>query len=83
MQISDARDLDPPERRPITCDLTGKQVDAGIFHRAALQPGDRISGPALVIEPQTTTLVSSDFAAQVDGVGNLVLTHTSQVEIAP
>jgi N-methylhydantoinase A len=48
-------------------------VDAAVFDRAALEPGDYLCGPALIVEPQTTTLVSADFTARVDGDGNLLL----------
>ena len=46
------------------------------YDRAALIPGNTLSGPALVVEPQTTTYVSADFTAQVDGDGNLILTRS-------
>lgn len=55
------------------CDLTGRQVTGRRLERASLRAGDRIPGPALITEPQTTTLVSADFVAAVDGAGNLVL----------
>ncbi len=61
------------ETRPITCDLDGTIKQAAFVARDSLQPGDRVTGPALITEPQTTTLVSADFSAHVDGVGNLVL----------
>jgi N-methylhydantoinase A len=59
--------------REISCDLTGNQVNAAVFDRKDLRPGDSFVGPALVVEPQTTTLVSADFSAKVDGSGNLFL----------
>ncbi|MDX2157679.1 MAG: hydantoinase/oxoprolinase family protein [Hyphomicrobiaceae bacterium] len=52
----------------------GKPVEAAIYERAQLVPGDRITGPAIVVEDGTSTLVSSSFDAQVDGGGALVLT---------
>ncbi len=66
--------------RPIRCDVTGKAVEARVHDRAALRPGDRIAGPALIVEPQTTTLVSADFAAHADHDGNLVLTRQVALE---
>ncbi len=63
----------PAETRPIQCDLTGDTVTAAFVSRAEMGPGDHLPGPALIVEPQTTTLVSADFSAHVDGVGNLVL----------
>ncbi len=61
------------ETRPITCDVDGSKRDAAFVARADLKPGDHIFGPALIHEPQTTTLVSADFSAHVDAIGNLVL----------
>ena len=67
------RSIEPNQTREIQCDVTGNQVDATIVLRADLQPGDHLKGPALIVEPQTTTLVSADFEASVDGFLNLVL----------
>ena len=59
--------------REIICDIDGTKKSAAFIHRDSLSPGDQFSGPALVAEAQTTTLVSEDFSAHVDAVGNLVL----------
>lgn len=61
--------------RAITCDLDGTRKNAAFVARADLKPGDYVHGPALIHEPQTTTLVSADFSAQLDALGNLVLTQ--------
>lgn len=61
------------ETRPITCDVDGERKDAAFVARADLSPGDQVAGPALIHEPQTTTLVSADFSAHLDAIGNLVL----------
>jgi N-methylhydantoinase A len=74
------RDVFPVSRRPIICDLTGETTQAGIFERDALRPGDRIAGSALIVEPQTTTLVSRDFTAIIDGALNILLTSNSRPE---
>ncbi len=65
--------MTPSETRPIVCDVDGQRKQAGFVARAHLKPGDHICGPALIHEPQTTTLVSADFSAHVDAIGNLVL----------
>ncbi|WP_170335939.1 hydantoinase/oxoprolinase family protein [Ruegeria arenilitoris] len=69
----DLTTITPSETRPITCDVDGQKKQAGFVPRDSLKPGDRIHGPALITEPQTTTLVSADFSAHVDAIGNLVL----------
>ncbi|MGD1925791.1 MAG: hydantoinase/oxoprolinase family protein [Paracoccaceae bacterium] len=73
----------PSPRRPLTtrqilCDVTESWRDAGVFDRSDLSPGDQIAGPALIIEPQTTTLVSADFDATIDASGNIWLTRTEE-----
>ena len=55
------------------CDVTGQWVDAAKVDCSTLAPGDRLRGPALIAEPQTTTLVSADFVCAVDALHNLVL----------
>ncbi|MEM7237829.1 MAG: hydantoinase/oxoprolinase family protein, partial [Pseudomonadota bacterium] len=78
---SEASRFPPPRQyRAIRCDVTDTWVDAGLFWRPDLTPGDRVSGPALIVEPQTTTFVSGDFDALVDGAGNL---HLSKRETPP
>ena len=61
--------------RDIQCDLTETKVLAGVFQRQDLQAGDQIIGPALIQEAQTTTLVSSDFNAHIDAMGNIFMQH--------
>ncbi|MBO9434970.1 hydantoinase/oxoprolinase family protein [Ruegeria sp. R13_0] len=70
--------MTPLEARPIICDVDGQMKQACFVARANLKPGDRICGPALIHEPQTTTLVSADFSAHVDAIGNLVLTRNQK-----
>ena len=73
----------PEETRPIRCETSGRVLQAGLFRRADLVPGDRIASPALIVEPQTTTLVSSGFFAEIDGAGNLLLESDHAEEIRP
>ena len=63
--------------RNITCDLTGETITAKVYQRTILQPSQIIIGPALIIEPQTTTLVSVDFHAQVDAQKNILMIRQS------
>ena len=50
---------------------TGQQ--ALLVERASLRPGDRLDGPALVSQLDSTTVIAPGWAATVDGHGNLVL----------
>ena len=65
----------PQRQQQILCEVTGTRRVADVYDRAMLVPGDTLPGPALIVEPQTTTYVSADFAARVDGDGNLILTR--------
>lgn len=69
------RQIHPTEHRDILCDVTGNPAKAGLFQRHGLKPGDAIPGPALIVEPQTTTFVSLDFALRVLADGALLLTR--------
>jgi N-methylhydantoinase A len=51
-------------------------VEADVFDRADLAPGSTLNGPSLIREPQTTTFVSTDFSARIDGFGNIWLDAT-------
>ncbi|MEM7733721.1 MAG: hydantoinase/oxoprolinase family protein [Pseudomonadota bacterium] len=64
----------PARHTTILCEVTNTQSSAAIHERDTLQPGAQIPGPALIIEPQTTTYVSADFTAQVAPNGTLILT---------
>jgi len=54
-----------------------KLLDVPCYLRESLESGDFITGPALIIEKQTTTLVSPAFDAVLDRVGNIILTSKS------
>jgi N-methylhydantoinase A len=51
-------------------------VDTPIYDRAELVPDQKISGPAIVEQPDTTTLIYPHQLAVVDRWGNLVLTKS-------
>ena len=70
---------EPLGQRAIRCDVTGAWRDAEVHDRGKLMPGDTLAGPALIFEPQTTTFVSADFSARIDGGGNIWLERTGEV----
>ena len=45
-----------------------------LYHRADLRAGHQISGPAVIGQEDTTTVLPPGFVARVDAFGNLVLT---------
>jgi N-methylhydantoinase A len=47
-----------------------------VYHREDFRPGDRIDGPAIVTQLDTTTLIEPGWRATADGQGNLLLERT-------
>ena len=54
--------------------VSGAHVDAGVYDRAKLRAGDVVTGPAIVTEMDSTTLVLPDHAATVHASGSLLIT---------
>jgi 5-oxoprolinase (ATP-hydrolysing) len=48
-----------------------------LYDRASLSPGDTVPGPSLIIDPSATTVVEPGWQAQVDPLGNLILTRAT------
>lgn len=55
----------------VFCD--GEDRKAVIYDREKLRTGDRIAGPAIVTEMDSTTLILPDHYAEVDAVGSLLI----------
>ncbi|MEQ1866278.1 MAG: hydantoinase B/oxoprolinase family protein [Micropepsaceae bacterium] len=64
-------------RARTTLFVDGKKHAAPIYAREALDPGDRILGPALIIEPNSTIVVDPHWQAEYREDGNLVLTKSA------
>ena len=60
----------------------GDTRPAPVFDRAALPTGWRVEGPALVVDASQTAVVEPGWTAQVDALGNLMLSATG-VENSP
>ncbi len=62
-------------RRDVTFDHDGQvgAVATPCYDRAALMSGDKLTGPAIVEQADTTTVLPPGLAAMVDGYGNLVV----------
>ncbi len=53
--------------------MEGREQAAVIYDRSKLRQGDVISGPAIVVEMDSTTLIESGCVATVDRVGNILI----------
>jgi N-methylhydantoinase A/oxoprolinase/acetone carboxylase beta subunit len=47
--------------------------DGAVYDRSRLRPGNAVSGPALIIDPESTTFLPPGYAARVDAYHNLVI----------
>ena len=64
---------EPKARREVHFAEAGGYVDCPIYDRYALGAGARLTGPAVVEEFDSTTVVHPGYALGVDGHGNLVI----------
>ena len=73
-----------PVRTQIVRDTeSGEESAWAIYDRAALVPGAVITGPAIVAEDETSTLVGPRWQARIDAAGNIVLTNVGRVRLEP
>jgi N-methylhydantoinase A len=61
------------EQRRLFDGLLGEYKDVPVHWREDLAAGSRLSGPAIIAEAQTATVVSAVFDAHIDRFGNIVL----------
>jgi len=52
---------------------TGAMHDNPIISRDALQPGQRVIGPAVIVENETSTVITTAFDAIIQGDGSILL----------
>ena len=53
--------------------MDGREQDAVIYDRSKLKAGNKIPGPAVVTEMDSTTLILADHVAEVDNFGNIMI----------
>ena len=67
----------PSGQRRIVDTITGETLAAPVYQRQDLAPGTQINGPAVIVEDDTATVVSSRFHARVHPLNYLVLERLS------
>lgn len=73
--VEGCRTIEPRSRRRLF-DAGGRSfVDAGIHEREGLSPGDIVNGPAVIVERETSTVLTSSFTATVQTDGCLLITR--------
>jgi N-methylhydantoinase A/oxoprolinase/acetone carboxylase beta subunit len=73
-------EIEPGRRNPSAACLDrrimrfgGRDFKAGVFAREKLRAGNRIPGPALILDYESTAVVPPDFEGRVDRYGNLII----------
>jgi N-methylhydantoinase A len=65
--------LAAPASRPSFDPGSGRMVDTAIVERSSMIPGDAVHGPAVVVERETSTVVTSSFDAVMQEDGGLLI----------
>jgi N-methylhydantoinase A len=58
--------------------IDGKMKKAVIYDRDKLQSGDKIKGPAIIIEMDSTALIHPGCEAKVDAYGNIIINQAKK-----
>ena len=78
-EAASAAEAPPPEPHAEANVFThGGWHDAPVYLRADLSPGNRIDGPALIIEDHQTVMIEPDWQAEVTIKNHLLLTRTKK-----
>ena len=64
---------EPLSQRKLFDPASGAWIEAAVHARSELRPGAEIPGPAVIVEDETTTLVTNGFGATINGLGQIVL----------
>jgi N-methylhydantoinase A len=56
-------------RRPVFDPESAEFVDVAIYERPTLSPGATLKGPAVIVEDETSTVISRNFDARIDAFG--------------
>lgn len=67
------RDIQPAHYRDVFDPAAETMVKTGIVERSSLEKGDRISGPVVIVETETSTVVTSPFEAVMQHDGSILL----------
>ena len=80
LHLSAFRDCGLEERREILDGRSGKFQQCAIVRRGNLENNMGLTGPALIVEEQTTTYVPKGFSAVVNSLGYIILSSGEQGE---
>ena len=67
--------LKPVAQRRLFDPDSGAWVEADVYARGDMGAGAAVPGPAMIVEDETTTLVTNGFGATVNALGQIVMTR--------
>jgi N-methylhydantoinase A len=67
----------PIRHQAVRDTATGTVAEWGVYDRTALAPGAVLTGPAIIAEDETSTLVGPGWSARIDGLGYIRLTRAA------
>ncbi len=73
----------PPDGQPdgagatVAMYVAGTRADLPLVRRRDLRPGQRVAGPALIVEDFATTVTEPGWQAELTGLGDLLLTRVA------
>jgi N-methylhydantoinase A len=69
---------EPVEWQTLFDPSSEERVNAPVYLREQLRAGDRLQGPVLITEDQTTTVVTSNYRVAIDEQGYIVMTRSGE-----
>jgi N-methylhydantoinase A len=72
-----APDATPARTQSVRDTTTGEVSPWSVYNRATLAPGVHITGPAIIAEDETSTLITPGWSATINGFGYIELTQES------
>jgi 5-oxoprolinase (ATP-hydrolysing) len=70
---------DIPFLAQVNAVMAGEPVEARVYQRDRLAPGERLVGPAIVTDPNSTTVVEPGWVAEVTDRGHLLLNRVTKL----
>jgi N-methylhydantoinase A len=67
---------EPAAHVDVVAPQTGLPESIALYNRRDLVPGSTLKGPALIVEDETTTMVTHSYTARIDALGSIVMTRT-------
>ena len=77
-QTSGDSDPTPAKIEPTRIFADGSWRDAMTYDRSKLRPGNRIPGPAIILEMDSTTVILPDHFCTIDAIGNIIIWPENQ-----